>query len=71
MEIANDGLASEKGDAARGEVRTQTYDRTGSVARLVDGEYDRGIVLAAVRRATAAIARSDALWNHFGGCPVS
>lgn len=30
-----------------------TYDRTGSMTL---GEYDRGIVLAAVRRVTAAIA---------------
>jgi len=40
--------------------------------RSVDGEYDRGIMLAAVRRATAAIAdKSASLWNHFRECPVS
>ena len=38
------------------EILPMTYDRTGSVDRSVDGEYDRGIMLAAVRRATAAIA---------------
>ena len=37
--------------------------------RSVDGEYDRGTMLAAVRRATAAIAdRSDSLWNHYREC---
>ena len=32
-----------------------TYDRT-AARRWVDGEYDRGTMLAAVMRATAAIA---------------
>jgi len=40
--------------------------------RSVDGDYDRGAMLAAVRRATAAIAdKSASLWNHFRECPVS
>jgi hypothetical protein len=36
------------------EILPMTYDRTGSAT--LGGEYDRGIMLAAVRRATAAIA---------------